>query len=251
MTEIRIVAATSGSFAISSLQVISRGLRCGAPGHLVVSAAVNANNPLHSVTIEQLRKAFAGGAVLWRDIREAGVAARIDLFCPSPFAAESDLFQKIVMLDTPLADVLLDRTVSLATRKTTPKRSSEPSLKILTPSATFALATRGRQTNVFVSWALRGRKLQAGSADAGHRQRRHVPAHRQAHALRTARRETRSSGGIRNFALGPAAAKIARNCGYWPAYDMKPLDEKTRLAEVKAHHAAEIAVSGRSRPGRH
>ena len=208
----------------------------------LLCAAVNANSASDSVTIEQLRKAFAGDAVLWRDIREAGVAARINL-CPSPFAAESDLFQKIVMLDTPLADVLLDRTAEPCHQKDNAEAVVGAVIKDPHAIGYFRLGdARSPDKRVRV----------LGIADENSKPVRPTLAtvndgtylltdKLTLYVRHDARPEVRE---LCNFALGPAAAKIARNCGYWPAYDMKPLDEKTRLAEVKAHHAAEIAVSG-------
>ena len=48
-----------------------------------------------------------------------------------------------------------------------------------------------------------------------------------------------------DLATGASGAAIMHDCSVWPDFDGKPLNEKTRgLAEVKAHRAAEIAISG-------
>ena len=46
------------------------------------------------------------------------------------------------------------------------------------------------------------------------------------------------------FAAGPEGAKIVKQCGLWPEYELNDLRGVKRLADVKAHRGAEVAVSG-------
>ena len=46
------------------------------------------------------------------------------------------------------------------------------------------------------------------------------------------------------FAAGPEGAKIVKQCGLWPEYELNELRGVKRLKDVKAHRGVEVAVSG-------
>ena len=46
------------------------------------------------------------------------------------------------------------------------------------------------------------------------------------------------------FAAGPDGAKIIKQCGLWPEYELNEVRGVRRLADVKAHRGVEVTVSG-------
>ncbi len=46
------------------------------------------------------------------------------------------------------------------------------------------------------------------------------------------------------FAVGPEGAKIIKQCGLWPEYELNDVRGVKRLADVKAHRGVDVAVSG-------
>ena len=46
------------------------------------------------------------------------------------------------------------------------------------------------------------------------------------------------------FAAGPEGAKIVKQCGLWPEYELNDLRGVKRLQDVKAHRGVEVAISG-------
>ena len=73
--------------------------------------------------------------------------------------------------------------------------------------------------------------------------RRQLSLDRFAHALSATGRAAIGAG-VLQVRRRAGGAKIVKQCGLWPEYELNQVRGVTRLADVKAHRGAEVAVSG-------
>lgn len=80
-------------------------LYSGASEHVLgldgIAVIVNASNPLHSLTKDQIQRLFSGDAISWAEV--GGVAAKVNLYARDDNSGTYDTFKSLVLGGQPLA----------------------------------------------------------------------------------------------------------------------------------------------------
>ncbi len=209
-------------------------------GRFVVHVGVNATIPVHAISLDELRDAFRGKTTLWEDVSSA--AGRIELYVPLPTSPESSIFQKKVMRGALYARELRDRSV-------TPRRQKLSSAEVIGAIAKqanaigFFLHDPGEQLDkrvrVLRIATNKGSEAVLSSvvaiADGSYPLVDTLTLYVHPDAAPVA-------WDFCEFASGPEGAKIIKQFGLWPEYELEKIRAEQRVAEVKAGKGQPVVV---------
>jgi ABC-type phosphate transport system substrate-binding protein len=238
------VGIVRDSLAPNAAKELDSDFDAFALGRLVVCVAVNAKNSTHFMTLGDLRNVFSARAAIGEEVGNGASPSRFEVYVTSGFTAESDIFQRTVMRGAPWAGELIDSSTIASHQRDSGDGVMGAVIKDPHAVGFFLLAdakTLDKRIRV-LGIARDEHSKPVLPTPATVNDGTYPLTDRLTLFVRhDARPEVRE---FCNFALGPEGAGIVRDCGYWPDYEMKPLEEKTRLAAVKAHRAVVIAASG-------
>ena len=213
----------------------------------VIAVAVNAKkSPLRTISMGDLQKVFAvnlmTGPATWKDVSGSGSDAKIEIYHPQSFSPEWCYFQKKVLLGGPYVD-----DVDFSVRDRHQKRSD---------AEIIAAIAKQENTIGFFRYRL-DKKIDKririlGIANDNKDKSPVFPTPSALadgtypladtltlHLHRDAPPEARD---FCKFAIGPEAAKIFKQYGLWPEYELDEVRGQKRLADVKSGKGTEIAV---------
>ena len=210
-------------------------------GRFVVGVAVNARLPTRTITVQDLRNVFAGEITSWEGLSGSKSTARIEVYLPLTTGTAGMLFQKSVLQGQDFADELLS--------------GAEPSRKKKSDAEVVGAVVKQSNAIGFFLYHYE------------------VPLDTRIHILGIAKDEdsigvlpaasTVADGTYPlvdtltlylhpdappearescKFVTGPEAAKIIRQSGLWPEYDLEQVRSEKRLAQVKAGKGTPLVV---------
>jgi ABC-type phosphate transport system substrate-binding protein len=216
---------------------------------LAVAVAVNAKTSVRSVTLPELRRVFSwnlltGGATSWSDVRGSGSTAKVEMFRPARFSPASLVFRKVVGIEAPFTDELFDPAERPPSEKPTDAQVIETIVK--RPNAIgFFLYRCGEKPDARIR-ILRVAKDKESEAvlpsESTLADRSYPLVDWLTLYLRPGAPAEATE--FSKFAAGPEGAKIVKQCGLWPEYELNEVRGVKRLADVKAHRGVEVAVGG-------
>ena len=218
-------------------------------GRFVIAVAVNERNPLRAISLGDLQTAFAlnlmTGPRSWKDITGSGSSMQIEAYRPDKFCPEGWFFQRRVLFGGPFADELSAASIAQHKKKSDAQiiaavaeqanaigfirypfdKIKEKRIRIL------GIAKEKRSSRIYPSPAtLADPAVDYPLADT-------LTLYLHPNAPAEARKFCK-------FASGAEAAKIIKQCGLWPEYELDEVRGVKRLNDVKAHRGAEIIISG-------
>ena len=213
-------------------------------GRFVVGIAANATTPLRTIAVDDLGKIFAGEATFWKDVPGSGLSTPIEILGRTAISTEGMILDDTVLRGRQFASAFYDQPASEPAQKARDeqvvtaliKRPSAigflrypPGGKLDKRVRVLGIVTTKRGKAVFPTTAT--------VADGSYPLTDSLTLYLQPAAPQSAREFCK-------FAAGPEGAKIVKQCGLWPEYELNDLRGVKRLADVKAHRGVEVAVSG-------
>lgn len=232
-------------------------------GWLVVGVAINAKSPMRTISLDDLQGVFTGKITSWEDVSNSGVTGRVEVFQPMTISTQGMLFQQKVLLGRQYVGRLLDTS-------TTPDGRKKSDAKVGTSRGAEVAAIRHeKQTDADVIGAVIKQSKAIGfilypcdsHLDKRIRILRIAKDKNSKPVLPTTESLADGSYPLADtltlylhpdappaarefckFATGPEGAKIIKQFGLWPEYELEKERGKQRLADVKAGKGTEIAI---------
>jgi ABC-type phosphate transport system substrate-binding protein len=213
-------------------------------GRFALGIAVNARNPLRTIALDDLGKIFAAQVTAWNDVPDSGLSTPIEITGRAAISTEGMIVGDKVLRGRPFAVAFFDQSATPPAQKETDEQVVAALIKrpnaigFLRYSAGAGLDKRVRVLGIVPS---KGGKAvfptAATIADGSYPLTDSLTLYLQPAAPQSAREFCR-------FAAGPEGAKIVKQCGLWPEYELNEVRGVKRLQDVKAHRGVEVAVGG-------
>ncbi len=208
----------------------------------VVGVVVNTSNPVRSLRAEQLGAVFSGKSRSWSELDRAGSARAIELYSPVLQLTQSYIFQHNTMRNQWFSIELHDRNADPQRQKRFPDAIVGAVIEDAGAIGFFQLPPE-------MVLDKRVRLLQVASDE-------HAPAVPPSIAsvadgtypiidrltLYLHPHAPPEACAFCEFATGPEGAKIIRQFGLWPEYELEKVRGEQRVADVKAGKGDPVAV---------
>ena len=230
------------SFAPDAAKTLGKDYEVIPLADYVANVAASARNPTHALTVEELRGIYRGQIRQWKELSDTAASGSIELYCPLWTNPECHLFLRKVLNGQPFARELFDR-------------SQKPRHERI--SSTDVMACVIKQPNAIGFFLLGDEK----NLDKRIRILRIAKDKDSTPVLPTAKSISDGSYPLVDtltlylhpdappsarefckFATGPEGAKIIKQFGLWPEYELEKERGKQRLVDVKAGKGTGIVV---------
>ncbi len=213
-------------------------------GRFVVGIAVNAKSSLRTIALDDLATIYAGQVTSWKDVAESGQTTPIEIVGRTVIGTEGIIMANNVLHGRPFAAWMFDPSITPPAQKETDEQVIAALIK--RPSAIGFLryppgGQLDKRVRVLGIVTTKGGKAvfptAATVADGSYPLTDSLTLYLQPAAPQSAREFCK-------FAAGPDGAKIVKQCGLWPEYELNDVRGVKRLADVKAHRGVEVGISG-------
>ena len=207
-----------------------------------IAVVVNAKGPVRSMTRSELAGVFEGKITSWSGVEQSRAGQRIELFSPLVLKTESYVFRRRVMLDAPFAQELRDSTAEPARQKRFPDEVVGAVIANAGGIGFFQLApdaTLDKRVRLLGISPRKGDKAVTPTAETVADGSYPLTDALTLYVRPDAPAEARE---FCEFATGPKGAKIVKQFGLWPEYDLERVRGQQRLADMKAGKGTAIAV---------